>query len=87
MSMIEISAVLPRGWIVTGYAVDEIRGRRAFQMRMTQIGGEKNNPAWEQPQRGEKGEKIAGRATPHMINTRQGEMGTAMRWAKQSPRV
>jgi hypothetical protein len=33
----------------TGYAVYEIRGRRAFQMRMTQIGGEENNPAWEQP--------------------------------------
>ena len=33
----------------TGYAVDEIRGRRAFQMQMAQIGGEKNNPAWEQP--------------------------------------
>jgi hypothetical protein len=33
----------------TGYAVDEIRGRRAFQMRMAQIGGEKDNPAWEQP--------------------------------------
>lgn len=72
--MIEISAALPKDWIVTGYAVDEIRGRRAFQTRMAQIGGEKNNPAWEQPQRGEKGGKIAaGRATPHMINARQGE--------------
>lgn len=39
-SMIKISAVLPRDWF-TGYAVDEIRGRRAFQMRMAQIGGEK----------------------------------------------
>lgn len=33
----------------TGYTVDEIRGRRAFQMRIAQIGGEKNNPAWEGP--------------------------------------
>ncbi len=28
----------------TGYAVDEIRGRRAFRMRMTQIWGEKKTP-------------------------------------------